>query len=66
MTNNTKIKNVGYAPVRIEKVNEARKILEIQNSEQTTKTKNTPIITNKMQTLYNLFMDGRDKIEDGL
>ena len=59
----TNIKNVGYAPVRIEKVNEARKILEIQNSEQI-ETNKKP--TNKMQTLYNLFIDGRETIEDGL
>jgi hypothetical protein len=66
--NNKKIKNVGYAPVRIEKVNEARKILEIQKSEQiqTTTKKKIPTTTSLMQTLYNLFIDGRDTIKDGL
>lgn len=55
---------IGYSPVRIEKIEEAKKVLEIINMNEMQKSKYKP--PNIMQKLYNLFIDGRDTLEEGL
>ena len=55
---------IGYSPVRIEKIKEAKKILEIINMGEIQKSKYKP--PTMMQKLYDLFIDGRDTLEDGL
>ena len=59
---NRKNKNIGYSPVRVEKIEEAKKILEIINAEEMQKT-NYKVPTLR-QRIYNIFIDGREKIED--
>jgi hypothetical protein len=59
---NRKNKNIGYSPVRVEKIEEAKKILEIINAEEMQKT-NYKVSTLR-QRIYNIFIDGREKIED--
>ena len=54
----------GYSPVRVEKIEEAKKILEIINVEERINPKyKTPTM---LQRIYNIFIDGREKLEDGL
>jgi hypothetical protein len=64
MTTSNKNNKRGYAPVRVEKIEEAKKILEIINVEERINPKyKTPTM---LQRIYNIFIDGRKKLEDGL